>query len=429
MTTTPTSPLRPARAAQPDLANWLELHSRAIRDRWIARVHAYPPSVSGERLEPPGEAQLQLLYANLCAGLADGRFASFDDSAAQMTRDGHAKGYRLTDLLDVVIALKDQIWETLLAEFSSQPALVHMQTLGGTLDNTLRHVARVYHEAVQSHLALELEQAQGQLAELDRAKNTFLNIAAHELKTPLTLIQGYSDILLSELADTANPRAASITTGLASGARRLRQIVDDMIAVSMIDSQTLSLHFQPTSIAHVLNVVVHDLRTEMGERHIEIHVQPLSPAGELIYADPQRLYDAFRHILGNSVKFTPDPGRVELSARVLRLKEGDEPVTEILIADDGIGIAPEKRERIFDKFYGPGDSLHHSSGRTKFMGGGPGLGLAIARGIIEAHGGKVWAESPGFDEVKRPGTTVHILLPMRAGSPEARGKLRLGLNE
>ncbi|HJW83490.1 MAG TPA: hypothetical protein VJ754_04220, partial [Anaerolineae bacterium] len=64
MTTTPTSPLRPARAAQPDLAHWLELHSRAIRDHWIARVHAHPPSLSGERLESPGEAQLQLLYAN-----------------------------------------------------------------------------------------------------------------------------------------------------------------------------------------------------------------------------------------------------------------------------------------------------------------------------------------------------------------------------
>ena len=63
------------------------------------------------------------------------------------------------------------------------------------------------------------------------------------------------------------------------------------------------------------------------------------------------------------------------------------------------------------------------------MGGGPGLGLAIARGIIEAHGGKIWAESPGFDEVRRPGTTVHILLPMRARPPEARGKLRLGLEE
>jgi signal transduction histidine kinase len=411
----------------PDLAHWLELQS-TICTRWIARVYANPPNVSGRRLAPPGEAQLRLMYAHLCAGLAEGYFTAFDESVAKMTRDGHAKGYRLIDLLDVVIALKDQIWETLLSEFSNQAALAHMQALGGPLDNTLRQAARVYHEEVQSKLATDLERAQGRLSELDRAKSTFLNIAAHELKTPLTLIQGYSDILISELAEGSNERAATIADGLASGAKRLQQIVDDMIAVSMIDSQALALHLQPTSIAHILHVVIHDLKVQIEQRQIDLQIESFPAVIEPIYVDPQRLYDAFTHIVSNSIKFTPDPGRVTLSAHVIGLKEGEEQVIEILVADNGIGIAPEKREQIFEKFYGPADSMHHSSGRTKFKGGGPGLGLAVAKGIIEAHGGKIWAESPGHSEEARPGTTFHILLPMHVKLPEARGRLRLGLD-
>lgn len=429
MTTTPTSPLRPPRAAHPDLARWLELQSGAIRDQWIARVYANPPSVSGVRLAPPSEAQLRRLYASLCAGLAEGRFTDFDESAAQMVRDGHAKGYRLTDLLDVVIALKDQIWEALLANFSPPAALAHVQSLGGTLDNTLRQAARVYHDAVESALASELEEAHDRLSVLDKAKNTFLNVAAHELKTPLTLIQGYSDILLGELADAPNERASSVARGLASGAKRLQQIVDDMIAVSMIDSRALALHLQPTSIAHVVHVVVHDLKTQMEDRQVALNVEPFSPAIKPTYADPQRLYDAFTHVVSNSIKFTPDGGRVNLSAQLIPLDESTEPVIEILVADNGIGIPADQRERIFEKFYGPADALHHSSGRTKYKGGGPGLGLTIAKGIIEGHGGRIWAESPGRDELKRPGTTIHILLPMYTQPPEARGKLRLGLDE
>ena len=428
MTTTPTSPLRPSRAQHPDLARWLELKSRVICDKWIARVDANPPSVSGVRLDPPSDTQLRLLYANLCAGLAEGRYTAFDESVSRMTREGHANGYRLTDLLDVIIALKDHIWEILLIDFSHQAALAFMQALGGTLDNTFRHVARVYHEAVQSRLSSELEEAQERLSTLDRAKSTFLNIAAHELKTPLTLIQGYSDILLGELSDAPNQRAAAIANGLASGARRLQQIVDDMIAVSMIDSESLALHLQPTSIPHVLHVIVHDMKIQMEDRQLEVAIAPMPPI-DPIYADPQRLYDALMHVASNSIKFTPDGGHIQIAAHVIKLNERDEKVVEITVADDGIGIAADKHERIFEKFFGPADSMHHSSSRTKFKGGGPGLGLAIAKGIIDAHGGKIWAESPGYDEVERPGTTIHILLPMHVQSPEVRGRHRLGLDE
>jgi signal transduction histidine kinase len=87
---------------------------------------------------------------------------------------------------------------------------------------------------------------------------------------------------------------------------------------------------------------------------------------------------------------------------------------ELTIRDTGIGIAPEDRERIFEKFFRVGKSTLHSSGKVKFKGAGPGLGLPIARGLAEAHGGRLWADSPGHDEVNCPGSTFHLLLPIRA---------------
>lgn len=85
---------------------------------------------------------------------------------------------------------------------------------------------------------------------------------------------------------------------------------------------------------------------------------------------------------------------------------------EVIVSDTGIGIRPEHLDLIFTKFYQTSDPQHHSSGKTKFKGSGSGLGLAIAKGIVEAHGGKIWAESPGFDEEKCPGSQFHVILPV-----------------
>jgi signal transduction histidine kinase len=102
---------------------------------------------------------------------------------------------------------------------------------------------------------------------------------------------------------------------------------------------------------------------------------------------------------------------------------------EVSVADTGIGIAAEHQQRIFEKFGGLGDAARHSSGKTKFKGGGAGLGLAIARGIIEAHGGAIWCESAGYDEVNCPGSTFHIMVPIRTELPKASISRLYGLTQ
>ncbi len=94
---------------------------------------------------------------------------------------------------------------------------------------------------------------------------------------------------------------------------------------------------------------------------------------------------------------------------------------EVIVADTGIGIAPDDLDRIFDKFYRASDVMTHSTGRTKFKGAGPGLGLTVARGIAEAHGGCIWAESPGHDEEMHPGSQFHVVLPVQPSGREPTG--------
>jgi signal transduction histidine kinase len=133
-----------------------------------------------------------------------------------------------------------------------------------------------------------------------------------------------------------------------------------------------------------------------------------------IYIDPARVQQALRNIINNAIKYTPDGGTITIDGRTLP------GFIEVTIADTGIGISVENQTMIFEKFGQLGRVDLHSSGKTKFKGGGPGLGLSISRGILEAHGGSIWVESPGHDEKKCPGSTFHILIPSRTESPDPK---------
>jgi signal transduction histidine kinase len=120
-------------------------------------------------------------------------------------------------------------------------------------------------------------------------------------------------------------------------------------------------------------------------------------------------------LVNNAIKYTPDGGQIKIGVFIDPGDEDQRQIPEgikIEVCDSGIGIAPEDQEQIFDKFYRVGESSLHSSGRVKFKGAGPGLGLAIARGVIKSLNGQIWVESPGYDEVNCPGSIFHIRLPL-----------------
>jgi len=273
------------------------------------------------------------------------------------------------------------------------------------------------HEALVriGYLSARLERVQKELEGLDRSKSDFIAVAAHELKTPLTLIEGYAAMLREQITlNEEDDSSIILLQGIDNGIRRLSEIIDDMIDVSMIDNKMLSLSFQPTWINRLLKTLEQELLEHIRERNQTLKIIEFPGADEMIYADTERIMQALRNILLNAIKFTPDGGKITVNGRLLS------GFIEIMISDTGIGIALEHQTRIFDKFVGLGDVSHHSSGKGKFKGGGPRLGLPITKGILEAHGGSIWVESDGFDEKKFPGSTFHILIPVKKEPSDER---------
>jgi signal transduction histidine kinase len=230
----------------------------------------------------------------------------------------------------------------------------------------------------------------------------------------LTLIEGYS-AMMRELTDIASSdQLDRLVEGVHNGIRRLRTIVNDMIDVSLIDNNMLSLNFQPVWINNLLGLIQNDLNDSLSSRAITLDLIPFPGVDQMLFGDPERLYQAFRNILNNAIKYTPDGGKISVDGRSLP------GFLEVTVADTGIGISTEDQETIFEKFAQLGNSALHSSGKTKFKGGGPGLGLPIAKGILEAHQGSIWVESEGYNEKECPGSIFHILLPVRSEAPDPK---------
>jgi signal transduction histidine kinase len=262
-------------------------------------------------------------------------------------------------------------------------------------------------------LNAQMRQYRIDLEKLDKSKSDFISVAAHELKTPLTLIEGYAAMLHEVNETSRDPETIELLlSGMDQGSKRLKRIVDDMIDVSLIDNRLLTLNFQPVWINRLLLLLVEEFLPITYKRSQKIIYIDFPGSDELIFADAERIMQAFRNLILNSIKYTPDGGTITVSGRLLP------GYLEITFADTGIGIAHEDQIRIFDKFHRIGNPSFHSSGNIKFKGGGPGLGLSITKGIIEAHGGTLWVDSDGCDEEKLPGSTFHILIPVRKVPPD-----------
>lgn len=255
----------------------------------------------------------------------------------------------------------------------------------------------------------DLQNTNKVLHHLDRNKLEFIQVAAHELRTPLTVLKGYVNVLNSFPEVKANPALGEVMSGIIKGADRMHEVVNTMLDVTRIDSETLKLRAAPVLLKRVISDTVHELSNAASERHIELIIaQEEAPN---INADPALVQKALYHLIVNAIKFTPDGGKVVLRSYPNTMGK-DVPGAEISVQDTGIGLDAEHHDLIFEKFYQVGDVAIHSSGKTSFKGGGPGLGLAIVRGVARAHGGKTWVESLKHDETKFPGSIFYLQLPI-----------------
>lgn len=262
---------------------------------------------------------------------------------------------------------------------------------------------------------LELEKTNRILEQMDRTKMRFIQVSAHELRTPMTLVQGYAQMIQLKL--NGNEEFSRYSNGIMEGSTRMVEIIDSMLDVSRIDTNQLEIMPEEMEMESIIQKVKKVFQPAFDERKITFITKGITDL-PIICADKGLLYKVFYHVIGNAIKYTPDGGKVTVTGR--SIADSGKPDIEITIKDTGIGIDPEYQELVFEKFYQTGEVLLHSSGKTKFKGGGPGLGLAIARGIVNAHQGRIWLESMGHDESKYPGTTVFVRLPINGPAHEAK---------
>ncbi|NWF68238.1 MAG: GAF domain-containing sensor histidine kinase [Chloroflexi bacterium] len=259
-----------------------------------------------------------------------------------------------------------------------------------------------------------LEDANDQLEKLDSVKTDFITIASHELRTPLAQLRGYTDIMdaLNQQGMLNQDQTTGLINNLRKATERMEELIAAMLDVSQLDVNAMDLRFAQTTAETVLRMAIDPLTDAIKQRKLTLSARGLRGLPH-IQADLQRLVQAFRNIIVNAIKFTPDGGRIDIQAE-LKAPEmpGDPEHILVTIKDSGVGIAKENLELIFKKFFRAYDPGLHSTGTYKFMGAGPGLGLTIARGVVEGHGGKIWAESPGHDMKSPPGATFYVLLPI-----------------
>ncbi len=255
---------------------------------------------------------------------------------------------------------------------------------------------------------LELEEANRRLREVDRLKSDFMALVSHELRTPLTLLEGYTHLLDERTGSNLKTQAElqPLVDGLKTGVKRIGDVIGEVINVSRITSGTLQLSMGPVRLTDLLDKVHEAFAPVAQQRRLDLHF--LNYEGlPIIEGDGKQLFVALKHVVGNAIKYTPDGGAITVRSRLV----GD--AIDVEVKDSGIGVPIAEQRRIFEHFFVLESIDNHSSSKSAFQGGGLGLGLAITKGIVEAHQGRVWLESAGRDEQELPGSIFHVLLPLR----------------
>lgn len=258
----------------------------------------------------------------------------------------------------------------------------------------ITELTRLEEELRESYV--KLENAFAELKENDEIKSEFISTASHELRTPITVINSYVEMfeggMLGELTSIQREKVAIISSQI----EHMIRLVEDMLDVSRLESKALKINKYLIRVDDIARKALDDLSRLAGLKEQSVS---LTIDGELaeVEGDDRRIKQVFNNLLTNAIKYTPKKGKIEVI-----ISDETEDI-RVSIMDNGIGVAKKDQQRIFEKFYtGSGSSLTRESGRM-------GLGLAIAKGIIEAHEGRIWVES----EVGR-GSTFIFTLPKRS---------------
>ncbi len=241
----------------------------------------------------------------------------------------------------------------------------------------------------------EIKDSHAKLTELNREKSNLIATISHELRSPLTSINGYAKVILDGDTGRINDTQKQFLTIVADSADRMSRLVDNLLDLSRLESGKVRMEMGNVRIEDIVLKVEQNFGREIGEKEIRLR-NDFSDELPPVYADPNRIEAVVGNLLANAIKFTPSGGRITVQA-----KNGDNKV-KVSVIDTGIGIPREEQPRIFDQFYRV---------ENFFNGGtvGSGLGLSIAKSIVERHGGTIGVKS-------EPGKGSIFTFSLRKGS-------------
>ncbi len=260
---------------------------------------------------------------------------------------------------------------------------------------------------LSDHAAIAISNAQ-LYAEVQRAvlaKSDFVSFVAHELKNPMTSIKGYTELLAAGKVGQINDMQSSFLSTIRSNVDRMATLVSDLNDNSKIEADRLRLEYTATDAAGVVDEVVRSSKGQIEEKN-QILSLVLPERLPPVWADRVRLAQVLTNLISNAHKYTPDGGSIEVGAQAVSNKwdpDGATHVLHIWVQDSGIGIGPDDKQKIFQKFFRSEDSKAREAP-------GSGLGLNITRSLVEMQGGRIW-----FESEFRKGTTFHFTIPIAEG--------------
>lgn len=264
---------------------------------------------------------------------------------------------------------------------------------------------QIANEKLESAL-LSVEKANEELKKIDNIKDVFFSTITHELKTPISLIQGYISMLKNDAAIKASPVSADIISAIERASKRLVNLTEEIMELLRIKSGKLTLNLNLTYLGLILKPVIAELEPLLSKKQMTVELENIDNL-PILSIDTKKFETVLRNILVNAIKFSKIGGKIYINATVL--EEEGKKYLRLSIKDEGCGISKNNIDKVFSEFFTMAPPANIAK---ELQIKGSGLGLSIAKGIVEAHNGKIWVESEGYDEERFPGTTFYIQLPV-----------------
>jgi signal transduction histidine kinase len=246
---------------------------------------------------------------------------------------------------------------------------------------------------LSSYLSGKFIEKQNKVEELSNAQATFMNLIMHETKSPLTSIIGYTQALSKESFGKLTEDQKEPLAVIRRQSQRILNMTNDLLGLARLESGVVKIAKNPTSPADVLERAIEEMKPLQNGKKLDL-IKEISPELPLVPMEEDKVIQVITNLLSNAIKFSKPKGRIFISTQLL-----DKQV-QVSIRDEGLGIDPQDLPHIFEKFY--------RSSKEAAAVRGTGLGLALSKGIIEAHGGRLWAVSSGRDK----GAVFHFTLPL-----------------